>query len=348
MTALNLLPGSSSSLEPFLFLYLAGVTLFVLSTPFVGALLLWAAAKLLRFTRPSYLAALQSLLIAACAYAAVGAIVWRPALDRVQDMGAAAVLIALVALGPGLVACAIAVVKLFGESVWKSAGAVGLSFAAGVVYIVMMLWAVPSLVVTGGVEGSPIDSLRGLLTVGTSRPIDYPVTEIQIVPLGAIPASDVEAVRQVVAQEFPRITVTGGDPLELPRASFDAARRQYNAEALLGPLAQRAPDRGVRAVGVADVDLFSPGLNFVFSSAQPKGRAVVMSVHDLRDPRESLSRERYRKIVLRALGFTFGFETSLDRSCVMAFSNSLADLDAKGTAWCGNEPEAIRRIQGLR
>ncbi len=58
MTALNLLPGSSASLEPFLLFYLAGVTLFVLSTPFVGALLLWAAAKLLRFARPSYLAAL--------------------------------------------------------------------------------------------------------------------------------------------------------------------------------------------------------------------------------------------------------------------------------------------------
>ncbi|HYM90045.1 MAG TPA: hypothetical protein VEW91_00250 [bacterium] len=320
----------------------------MLSTPFVGALLLWTAAKLLRFTRTSYLAALQSVLIAACAYAAVGAIVWRPALARAQDMGSAVVLIALIAIGPALAVCAIAVVKLFGESVGKSAGAVGLSFATGFVYFVIMIWAVPSLAFTGGVEGSPIDFLRGLLSGSTSQPIDYPVTVIRIVPLGAIPASDVEAVRQIVGQEFPRITVTVGDPLELPSASFDSARRQYNAEALLGLLAQRAPDRGVRVVGVADVDLFSPGLNFVFSSAQPKGSGVVMSLYDLRDPRESLSRERYRKIVLRALGITFGFETSLDRSYVMAFSNSLPDLDGKGTAWCGKEPEALKRIQGLR
>jgi len=357
VTVLNPLPGAALSVDTLVLLYLGGVILFVLSTPFVGALLLWAAAKLLGFTRASYLAALQSVLIAACAYAAVGAIVWRPVLDRAQDMGSAVVLIALVAGGVALVACAVAVVKLFGESVWKSAGAVGLSFASGFVYVVMMIWAVPAFAVTGGLTGSPIDFLGDLLSKATSRPIDYRVTEIRIVPLvtglghgGAqvVPQSDLEAIRRIVVQEFPSITVTMGDPLELPGASFDSGRGQYNVEALLGFLAQRAPNREIRVVGVADVDLFSPGLNFVFSSAQPKGTAVVMSLYRLRDPNESQSHERYRKIVMRALGLTFGFGSAVDRSCVMAFSISLAELDEKGTAWCGREPEVLRRIQGLQ
>lgn len=181
---------------------------------------------------------------------------------------------------------------------------------------------------------------------GGARPIDYQITDIRIVPMGTVPSPDVEALRGLVGREFPMITVTVGDPIELPAAAFDATRQQYNADAVLPSLHPLAPSRAGRVVGVADVDLFSPGLNFVFSEAEPKGTAVVISLVRLRDPEGRLSQERYRKVVLRALGFTFGFESNPDPACVMHYSNSLSDLDRKGTAWCGDEPQVLRRIQG--
>ncbi len=179
-----------------------------------------------------------------------------------------------------------------------------------------------------------------------ARPIDYQITDIRIVPIGAVPSPDVEALRGLVGREFTMITVTVGDPIELPAAAFDATRQQYNADTVMRWLAPRAQNRAVRVVGVTNVDLFSPGLNFVFSTAIRRGTAVVMSLIRLRDPEGRLSQERYRKVVLRALGFTFGFESNPDPACVMHYSNSLSDLDRKGTAWCGDEPQVLRRIQG--
>ena len=181
---------------------------------------------------------------------------------------------------------------------------------------------------------------------GGAGAIDYQITDIRIVPIGPVPAPDVEAVRGLVGREFLAITVTVGDPIALPVAAFDATRQQYDAGTVLLSLDLLAPTRAVRVVGVADVDLFSPGLNFVFSYAEPKGSAVVISLIRLRDPEGRLSQERYRKVVLRALGFTFGFESNRDPACVMHYSNSLSDLDRKGTAWCGDEPQVLRGIQG--
>ena len=205
-----------------------------------------------------------------------------------------------------------------------------------------------SAVALVGLVGVTAVNPGGGVASGQSRPgpIDYRVTDIRIVPLGGLSARDVEPVRRIVAREFPGILVIPGDPEGLPGNAFDAARFQFNADVVVMWLAARVPSRSVRFVGVTTGDLFSPGLNFVFSTALSKGTAAVMSLARLRDPDEQLSEERFRKIVLRALGFTFGFESSPDPSCVMSYSNSLADLDRKGTAWCGNEPETLRRIQG--
>jgi archaemetzincin len=47
-----------------------------------------------------------------------------------------------------------------------------------------------------------------------------------------------------------------------------------------------------------------------------------------------LFRERTVKEAVRELGHTFGLSHCRDRRCVMAFSNSLADTDYRGQAFC--------------
>lgn len=182
------------------------------------------------------------------------------------------------------------------------------------------------------------------------------IKEIQIVPFGTVSDKDLQIMRDIIQQDFLKTNVMIDKFIDLPTQSYNTERQQYDADVLRDLLEKRSSDQSVRIVGVADVDLFAPGINFVFSDPSVGGNSLVLSVtrlhldYDLENAikDENLLKERYRKVVLRALGVTFGFGVSpfVERSCMMAFSNSLEKLDAKGTSWC-DEKEKILGFQGL-
>jgi len=179
-----------------------------------------------------------------------------------------------------------------------------------------------------------------------SQPIQYQVKEIRIVPIGVVPSSELEALQSVLREEFSAMDIVITERIEIPAEALDEKKQQMNAETLLDELRKVSSEPAIRLLGVTNVDMFTPRLNFVFSSTESKINSAVMSIARLASD-ENKKRDRYRKIVLRTLGITFGFRSSFDRSCVMAFSNSLEELDAKGTKWCGDEPGLILEIQGL-
>lgn len=192
------------------------------------------------------------------------------------------------------------------------------------------------LVVTGAVGGL------------FAHPTDYPVREIRVVPVGELTPHDAEVLREVIQQEFPAIKVTVESGIAFPARAYHRERDQYNAESVLSALERRAPDRSIRVVGATDANIFTWGTNFVFTAGRPHGRAICISLYYLTARDEALTRLRYRKVIMRGLGLTFGFETARDRSCAMAYSNSLEELDQKGTRWCGSEAEMIQKIEGLK
>jgi archaemetzincin len=112
--------------------------------------------------------------------------------------------------------------------------------------------------------------------------------------------------------------------------SHTAARDQYRADRLLGQ-ARRAT--AGRVLAITGVDLYMPGLNFVFGSAG--GRAAVVSIRRLRSGADAaLLEQRLLKEAWHELGHTFGLGHCEDPHCVMSFSNSLADTDRKSSQFC--------------
>jgi archaemetzincin len=126
--------------------------------------------------------------------------------------------------------------------------------------------------------------------------------------------------------------------------AFDPRRAQGSAQSLLQQL---LPRRAERVLGVVDLDLYVPELNFVFGLADWRERRAVIALPRLRQrfyggrDDEALFLARVVKEAVHELGHTFGLEHCRDRRCVMTFSNSLADTDDKGQGFC---PRCRRRL----
>jgi len=85
---------------------------------------------------------------------------------------------------------------------------------------------------------------------------------IMLVSIGEIEEASIEALRQSLAEIFSQRTQID-DSIALPAGSWNQHRGQYLASKLLARLTS-SPRLGNRVLGVADVDIFTTGLNFVF------------------------------------------------------------------------------------
>ncbi|TFF91428.1 archemetzincin [Candidatus Thorarchaeota archaeon] len=127
------------------------------------------------------------------------------------------------------------------------------------------------------------------------------------------------------------------EALSLPDSAFNSARGQYDAHEILSILASKIP-RDVHALGVVPEDLFVPRLNFVFGIAQRGGNAVIATVRLKPEfyggaSNQELFVERAVKEAVHELGHVFGL-SHCDNDCVMRFSNSLPETDAKPSTFC--------------
>jgi archaemetzincin len=120
--------------------------------------------------------------------------------------------------------------------------------------------------------------------------------------------------------------------------AYDPQKKQYLSSKLLASLGEAGRDE--RVVGIADVDLYVPRLNFVFGEADIVSGTAIVSLCRLRQeyyglaPDEALFLERATKEIVHELGHTFGLGHCPNNKCVMHFSNSLADTDLKEALFC--------------
>jgi len=161
------------------------------------------------------------------------------------------------------------------------------------------------------------------------------MAEIHLHPIGKIPKQILETVGEGL-EEILKYKVVLREEIAIPISAYDQRRGQYTASEILSML----KSKGELVLGVADVDLYAPGLNFVFGQAFPQAKTAIISLSRLRQEfyrlpsDEALFRERAIKEAVHEVGHLLGLGHCPDVKCVMAFSNSLADTDRKGSHFC--------------
>jgi len=161
--------------------------------------------------------------------------------------------------------------------------------------------------------------------------------KITLKPLGNIAGETMEGLKDRIGDVFQCPVQVEAGFSDLAQA-YTPERRQYLSSKLLVSLGKS--EREEKVVGVADVDLYVPRLNFVFGEADALSGKAIVSLCRLRQeyyglaPDEALFLERATKEIVHELGHTFGLGHCPNNRCVMHFSNSLADTDLKEARFC--------------
>jgi len=146
---------------------------------------------------------------------------------------------------------------------------------------------------------------------------------------------------------------TAVNSLQIPSKAFNQNRQQYLSTLVLAEVHKYAERHRLSLVlGIVDVDLYVPQLNFVFGEAECPGKAAVISTYRLKpefynkSPNESLFTERCIKEAVHELGHALGLKHCENPFCVMHFSNSIYDTDVKQRFFCKKcysmLPEAVK------
>jgi predicted Zn-dependent protease len=96
----------------------------------------------------------------------------------------------------------------------------------------------------------------------------------------------------------------------------------------------------VKLLALCNFDAYSNGLNFVFGQAHMNGKVAAIYLPRLRqefygaEKNEQLFLQRVVKEAVHELGHAFGLSHCPIHRCVMHFSNSISDTDAKAKDFC--------------
>ncbi|MFQ5957612.1 MAG: archaemetzincin family Zn-dependent metalloprotease, partial [Candidatus Brocadiales bacterium] len=132
-----------------------------------------------------------------------------------------------------------------------------------------------------------------------------------------------------------------GHSMEVPAEAYNTRRNQYFSTEILRALNKMRPSGRLYLLGVTELDLYVPTLNYVFGEALPLRNVAVISLNRLReefygrDANRSMFVERMTKEAVHELGHVWGMRHCPDPHCVMYFSNSLEDTDRKSDSFCG-------------
>jgi archaemetzincin len=169
---------------------------------------------------------------------------------------------------------------------------------------------------------------------------------IAVAVMGDAPSAFIDELAPILRETF-GTEIVAAPALALPPSSWNASRRQYLSTDLLGALASIKRPEWERLIGIADVDLYVPDLNFVFGEADSRRGVAVFSLARLRaGADETLLSRRATTEAVHELGHTYGLAHCDKPTCVMWFSNTLSESDRKGTRFCTTHARELEANRG--
>jgi len=165
---------------------------------------------------------------------------------------------------------------------------------------------------------------------------------LTVLRIGNVDAEAVQHVLHGLSQAFPEVVCNLSESgMSVPKEAYNQARSQYHSTRILAKLIGHVGKLGVNIVlGVTALDLYVPGLNFVFGEAHLPGKVAIISLFRLhpefygQSADKQLFYDRAVKEAVHEVGHALGLGHCKNPLCVMFFSNSILDTDRKKSKFC--------------
>jgi len=163
---------------------------------------------------------------------------------------------------------------------------------------------------------------------------------ICVIEIGEIEKDIIKHISDSIEQELGLPVKRLKMGIELIKNTFSIKRNQFLASKILKKILHYTPIDCLKALGVIDVDIYTPIFTFIFGQSQFGGRASVISLHRLKQDfyslpsNRNLLMERITKESLHELGHNFGLTHCDSPKCVMHFSNNVLKIDRKEKDFC--------------
>ncbi|MHC4358884.1 MAG: archaemetzincin family Zn-dependent metalloprotease [Planctomycetota bacterium] len=162
---------------------------------------------------------------------------------------------------------------------------------------------------------------------------------VRMVPVGEVQEELLSQLADSLREDL-GVVVQLGPRMEVPAHAYKARRNQYFSTEILRKMNEMKPGGKSYLLGVTEVDLYVPTLNFVLGEALPFKNVAIISLHRLREefyekpPDEPLLYKRMLTEAVHELGHLWGMRHCPNPDCVMFFSNTLVDTDRKSSGFC--------------